>query len=799
VLRGRVVSLAGPGGVGLGAGSPLLVFEGHWAMQEEDRLWSEFRYSFKLPATAHLHQGPYLPPPGVVPVNAALPSAPLHAQIGAPMSGFFLIQDIKGPQKMTEKDVRVKFGGGGPRVEAGAPQAVYPDWRPPVPLRSAVDGTVLPPAEQVPLSAAELRTQLAGGAADSGEPVAVPPSQLVAFSGEGHNVYGRFRFEGSYHPGSGALWARKAYVPKPAPQAAGASAARAGALAGAASSADGAAADRSRGSLLGDGSVDGAAPVPAVRRGPMTGEEQLLHSFLKNLRADRANAQFFLAPVDWQALNIPDYPTIVPQPMDLGTVEQKLLNGDYRADAEAFRRDVELLCDNAVRYNGAQHVVGKAAWALLSRFRSDYDRWQQRRQKRTEDERKQKLKQAAAGAAGALGDDDEAGRQRKTAAKAAKAAAAGVGAKRERPPTEAAGVGYDADDAPDAKKRRPAAPGPVGGATKKAPPKAGGAAGGGLGGAGGAAAGGFSTEGDMRGGLAMNSENIIAIAELVARTLNAQQMITAAASNGALNIAGLGGQAGDANAVLPAVISSILLQQQMQQQQQQQQPARTAPMPPPPKKAPQPAKSAKAAPPARAAAPPPPPRGRAGPAAAGDASRVPSVAMAGGGPAPIVHAAVVRLTEDEKVQLSEDIGLLQQEQIDAVVNFLQSRAGLEMQEGQLELDIDIDNLDTATQRELQKFAARSLGRPVPAHAMQFRGDLNGFAPGAANNTLADTRMAAERTQRDFAGVGGPGALTMPPRPMAPAAPLAPPPPPPPPPVYGAMADDDDDIPSAPSY
>ena len=36
---------------------------------------------------------------------------------------------------------------------------------------------------------------------------------------------------------------------------------------------------------------------------------------------NRADAVPFLVPVDWKALEIPEYPNVVKNPMDLGTIE----------------------------------------------------------------------------------------------------------------------------------------------------------------------------------------------------------------------------------------------------------------------------------------------------------------------------------------------------------------------------------------------------------------------------------------------------------------------------------------------
>ena len=61
-------------------------------------------------------------------------------------------------------------------------------------------------------------------------------------------------------------------------------------------------------------------------------------------------AEPFLRSVDPIALGIPDYPTIVKEPMDLGTVEKKLKNGLY-STAQQFATDVRKIWGNAILYN----------------------------------------------------------------------------------------------------------------------------------------------------------------------------------------------------------------------------------------------------------------------------------------------------------------------------------------------------------------------------------------------------------------------------------------------------------------
>ena len=58
----------------------------------------------------------------------------------------------------------------------------------------------------------------------------------------------------------------------------------------------------------------------------------------------------FNVPVDPVALNIPDYFNVIKNPMDFGTVKEKLHGGKYQ-DIGEFRADCELVFSNACTYN----------------------------------------------------------------------------------------------------------------------------------------------------------------------------------------------------------------------------------------------------------------------------------------------------------------------------------------------------------------------------------------------------------------------------------------------------------------
>ena len=68
----------------------------------------------------------------------------------------------------------------------------------------------------------------------------------------------------------------------------------------------------------------------------------------------------FIDPVDPKRDNATNYYEIIKNPMTLREVETKLLNKRYR-DISDFRRDVNLIWSNAIKYNGDSNVFGHFA------------------------------------------------------------------------------------------------------------------------------------------------------------------------------------------------------------------------------------------------------------------------------------------------------------------------------------------------------------------------------------------------------------------------------------------------------
>eukprot|EP00898_Chlorokybus_atmophyticus_P004892 jgi/Chlat1/5403/Chrsp35S05223 len=107
-----------------------------------------------------------------------------------------------------------------------------------------------------------------------------------------------------------------------------------------------------------------AVRSPRMIAAPMTEDErrmaELVNQYLPQVLTalkkydERFGHSTFKEPVDDEL--VPDYYQVIPQPMDLSTMQQKLQSGQYARAEEgalcAFRNDIALMCQNAIRYNG---------------------------------------------------------------------------------------------------------------------------------------------------------------------------------------------------------------------------------------------------------------------------------------------------------------------------------------------------------------------------------------------------------------------------------------------------------------
>merc|ERR1711991_168203 len=104
------------------------------------------------------------------------------------------------------------------------------------------------------------------------------------------------------------------------------------------------------------------------------GEKTELDECLKlcNFLQSKPEAEAFLYPVDWKALNLPDYPQIIKQPMDLGTIESNLKRGVYK-EVQEFSRDMRLVWKNAKTYNHEGSGIYVVAHQLENLFEKRFE------------------------------------------------------------------------------------------------------------------------------------------------------------------------------------------------------------------------------------------------------------------------------------------------------------------------------------------------------------------------------------------------------------------------------------------
>ena len=91
-----------------------------------------------------------------------------------------------------------------------------------------------------------------------------------------------------------------------------------------------------------------------------------MKKIISNLKKSNTS-QWFRAPVDYVTMKIPNYPIIITHPMDLGTIDTKLKSQAY-SSAREFVDDFNLIVNNAVTFNGAEHVVAQTAKKMQVSF-----------------------------------------------------------------------------------------------------------------------------------------------------------------------------------------------------------------------------------------------------------------------------------------------------------------------------------------------------------------------------------------------------------------------------------------------
>jgi hypothetical protein len=89
-----------------------------------------------------------------------------------------------------------------------------------------------------------------------------------------------------------------------------------------------------------------------------------LRTLLGNTKKTKA-ASHFLKPVNHVALGLNTYTDEIEHPMDLGTMTTKLHGNEY-VSVQILVDDLQLIVDNAKKFNGPTHNITHAAYAMLA-------------------------------------------------------------------------------------------------------------------------------------------------------------------------------------------------------------------------------------------------------------------------------------------------------------------------------------------------------------------------------------------------------------------------------------------------
>ena len=96
---------------------------------------------------------------------------------------------------------------------------------------------------------------------------------------------------------------------------------------------------------------------------PMTkSQNKFLLKGLQNIRRLK-DATAFNHPVDYVALNIPTYPDVIKQPMDLKTMEEKMKKEKYLS-VDGYIADFDQVVQNSLNFNGVTHPVSVCARSI---------------------------------------------------------------------------------------------------------------------------------------------------------------------------------------------------------------------------------------------------------------------------------------------------------------------------------------------------------------------------------------------------------------------------------------------------
>lgn len=128
--------------------------------------------------------------------------------------------------------------------------------------------------------------------------------------------------------------------------------------------------------------------------------------FLNSIEKEK-NAQIFLTPVDYVGLNLTDYLTIIPKPMDISTVRKNIEDNEYSLTDEIYK-DIQLIWDNCKKYNIDGSEVFKMAQYCEKYTKRFFDKHSKLHQAKTANEKLKKNTNKASNRKGSNTDTNQA-------------------------------------------------------------------------------------------------------------------------------------------------------------------------------------------------------------------------------------------------------------------------------------------------------------------------------------------------------------------------------------------------------
>ncbi|KAK3848138.1 MAG: hypothetical protein J3R72DRAFT_357988, partial [Linnemannia gamsii] len=101
------------------------------------------------------------------------------------------------------------------------------------------------------------------------------------------------------------------------------------------------------------------------------GDQKHMDRILKKATGHK-HSKPFLTPVDWKALNLPNYPVLIKNPMDYSTISKKVKAGLY-PNMDAFADDIRLVTQNCVNFNGLDHLFSQGGLMIVTMINKEVE------------------------------------------------------------------------------------------------------------------------------------------------------------------------------------------------------------------------------------------------------------------------------------------------------------------------------------------------------------------------------------------------------------------------------------------